>query len=91
MDDLLCQNYFLQPNHTQHRRYEALRSVFVDHRPLLEVAQTFGYRYGTLRNLVSRLRSHCRAGVMPPFSILPTEDALQTPMSISATLNPTQP
>src|SRR6516165_8926907 len=91
MDDPLCRNYFLQPTHTQQRRYEALRAVFVERRPLVEVAQAFGYQYGTLRNLVSRLRSQCHAGQMPPFSIPQAVDDPARTMSIIATRNPNRP
>jgi hypothetical protein len=88
MDDPLCRDFFLQPTHTQHRRYEALRAVFLDRRPLADVAQAFGYRYGTLRNLVSRLRTHCHAGQMPPFSIRRVAGDPGTTMSTTASPNP---
>ncbi len=88
MDDPLCRNFFLHPTHTQQRRYEALRAFFVDRRPLGNIAQAFGYRYGTLRNLVSRLRSQCHAGQMPPFSIRLAGDDPTTTMSMAASLKP---
>jgi hypothetical protein len=69
MDDTLCREFFLRPTQTRHRRYEALRAYFVDHRPLPEIAQAFGYRYGTLRNLVTEFRAQCRADHLPPFSL----------------------
>lgn len=68
MDDNACQNFFLQPAQTLHRQYEALRAVFVAHQPLHQVAQQFGYRYGSLRNLVMDFRAQCQAGQAPPFS-----------------------
>jgi len=68
MDDTLCENFFLQPTHTCQRRYEALRAVFVEHRPLHLVAQQHGYAYGTLRNLVTQFRAQCHSGQVPPFS-----------------------
>jgi hypothetical protein len=68
MDDAACQNFFLQPAQTLHRQYEALRAVFVAHQPLLQVARQFGYRYGSLRNLVTDFRAQCQAGQAPPFS-----------------------
>jgi hypothetical protein len=67
MADTRCRNFFLQPTQTLHRRYEALRAFFVDHRPLLEIAQEYGYRYGSLRNLVARFRAQCCSGHVPPF------------------------
>lgn len=68
MDDSCCHDFFTRPDPTIHRRYEALRAVFLDHRPLAEVASQFGYRYGTLRNLVAQFRAQCRTGRVPPFS-----------------------
>ena len=68
MDDSGCHDFFLHPDPTMHRRYEALRAVFLDHRPLAEVARQFGYRHGTLRNLVAQFRAQCRTGQVPPFS-----------------------
>jgi hypothetical protein len=67
MDDTPCQDFFLTPSQTRHRRYEALRAFFLEHRPLPEIARVFGYRYGTLRNLVAEFRAQCRAGQVPPF------------------------
>jgi Helix-turn-helix domain len=68
MDDSCCHEFFAHPTLTLHRRYEALRAVFLDHRPLTEIARQFGYRYGTLRNLVAWFRAQCRTGRIPPFS-----------------------
>jgi hypothetical protein len=68
MDDSLCHDFFTHPTPTLHRRYEALRAVFLDHRPLTEIARQFGYRYGTLRNLVAQFRAQCRTSRIPPFS-----------------------
>jgi hypothetical protein len=68
MDEFPCQDFFLRPTQVLHRQYEAVRAVFVEHRPLPEVAQQFGYSYGGLRNLVADFRARCRTGQMPPFS-----------------------
>jgi hypothetical protein len=68
MNDSLCQDFFRLPTQTLHRRYEALRAFFLERRPLPEIAETFGYSYGTLRNLVADFRAQCRAGQAPPFS-----------------------
>lgn len=67
MDDTCCQDFFARPSSTLHRRFEALRAVFLEHRPLTEVARQLGYRYGTLRNLVSQFRAQCQIGQPPPF------------------------
>lgn len=68
MKDTLCRRFFLEPHQTFHRRYEALRAVFVDGQPQTEVAKRFGYTYNTLRRLVSDFRAQCQAGQIPPFS-----------------------
>ena len=44
MDDTCCHDFFAHPSSTLHRRFEALRAVFLDHRPLAEIARQFGYR-----------------------------------------------
>jgi hypothetical protein len=69
MNNTPCTNFFCQPTHPLHRRYEALRAVFLEHRPLQEVAAAFGYAYGSLRNLVTDFRAQCQAGQIPPFSL----------------------
>jgi hypothetical protein len=68
MDDSICRTFFAQPSTTLHRRFEALRAFFLEHRSLTEIAAQFGYRYGTLRNLVAQFRAQCRTGRIPPFS-----------------------
>jgi transposase-like protein len=75
MDDTCCHDFFAHPSSTLHRRFEALRAVFLDHRPLAEIARQFGYRHGTLRNLVSQFRAQCRAGRAPFFSSARLADA----------------
>jgi transposase len=62
MDDSHCQDFFRQPTHAGHRRYEALRAVFVDGRSQKEVAEEFGVGYSCLRQWVYDLRQHCRHG-----------------------------
>jgi hypothetical protein len=68
MDNTHCFDFFSHPTQTLHRRYEALRAVFLDQRPMAGSAQRFGYRYGTLRNLVAEFRARARNGQLPPFS-----------------------
>jgi hypothetical protein len=69
------QQYFLQPTDAWHRRYEALRMVFVDQRPLQEVAQRFKVSYGTLCNWVSEFRTQHDNNERPPFFNCPLEVA----------------
>ncbi len=59
MDDGLCLDFFRQPTQPCHRRYEALRAVFIDGRPQKEVAEEFGFSYGSLRQWVRELRQYC--------------------------------
>jgi transposase len=68
MDGNPHREFFARPTHPHHRRYEALRAVFLDGRPQKEVAEHFGYRYSTLRQLVYEFRRDgLTAGDVPPF------------------------
>jgi hypothetical protein len=82
MDGALCQQFFCQPTQPVHRRYEALRAVFVDHRPLKDVAQQYGYCYGTFRNLVSKFGAQCAAGKVSPFFRRPDPDDRTGPVRV---------
>ena len=59
MDDTAYQEFFTQPTHTYHRRYEALRAIFVEGRSQKDVAEEFGFTYGTMRQLVFYFREAC--------------------------------
>jgi hypothetical protein len=59
--------FFLEPEQTFHRRYEALRAILVDDEPIDRVAERFGYKLSALRSMVSRSRVDRRRGVTPPF------------------------
>jgi hypothetical protein len=74
MEDRRCGQYFLVPHETSHRRYEALRAVFVDREPLVIVAPRFGYKVSTLKAMACRFRADCGRGVAPPFSFRTVED-----------------
>lgn len=56
MDDTAFRRYFTQPTQTFHRQYEALRAVMVDGRSQKEAAETFGFRYDSLRQLMHKFR-----------------------------------
>lgn len=78
MDDTAYRSFFEQPTQTYHRRYEALRAVFVDQRSQKEVAQEFGFTYDSMRQLVREFRQHCDAENDPgesPFFEMSTLDA----------------
>jgi DNA-binding CsgD family transcriptional regulator len=68
VDDDRYQTFFLQPTDTTHRHYEVLRAIFVEHQPMADVAQRLGYRYDTVRTLVSSFRRQFDAAQVPPFS-----------------------
>ena len=68
MEDRHCSQYFLAPQQTTQRRYEALRAVFVAGEPLAVVAQRFGYTVSALKSMACRFRAECRRGSTPPFS-----------------------
>ena len=61
MDDTAYDQFFTQPIQTYHRRYEALRAVFVEGRSQKEVAKAFGFTYGSMRQLVLEFRQSCDA------------------------------
>ena len=67
MDGSHVRRFFLEPQQTFQRRYEALRALLVDDEPLDQVAQRFGYQPSALRSMASRLRANCRHGVATPF------------------------
>jgi hypothetical protein len=65
--DERCRQFFLQPEATFHRRYEAFRAVFIDGQPVATVAERFGYRLASFKSLVCRFRAACARGGPPPF------------------------
>ena len=67
MDDPRYRTFFLQPTDPVHRQYEALRAVLVEQQSMHDVAQRLGYRYDTVRALVSRFRGQFDSGTLPPF------------------------
>ena len=67
MEGYRDRQFFLEPQQTFHRQYEALRAVFVEGQPLEPVAVRFGYKVSTLQSMVSRFRADRRGGVTPPF------------------------
>ena len=88
MDDSCCHDFFTHPTPTLHRADQALRAVFLDRRPLTEIARQFGYRYGTLRNLVAQFRAQCRTGRIPLFSRPRLTDAPKEQHLITFPQNP---
>lgn len=60
MDDSACRTFFAQPTNPQHRRYEAIRAVFVEGRTVKDVAAQFGMAYRSLRQWLYEFRQHCQ-------------------------------
>ena len=71
MDEGNYADYFLKPQQSPQRRYEALRAVFVEELSLKEVSHQFGISYGTLRNWISDFCRVRDSGDAPPFSTQP--------------------
>ena len=67
MEGYRDRQFFLEPQQTFHRQYEALRAVFVEGQPLESVAVRFGYKVSTLQSMISRFRADRRCGATPPF------------------------
>lgn len=61
MDETAYGEFFTLPTQTYHRRYEALRAVFVEGRSQKEVAEEFGFTYGSMRQLALEFRQTCDA------------------------------
>ena len=59
----MSKDFFLQPSDPMQRRYEALRSSFVDGLSAQEAADRFGYSVHT----VNALRRDFKVGSLPPF------------------------
>jgi transposase-like protein len=74
MDGICYEEFFLDPQDPLHRRYEALRGVFVDDESMAEVAERLGVAHGTVRNWVCEFRRQWDQGEMPPFFFNAPED-----------------
>ena len=83
MDETLCRRFFREPTQTYQKQYEALRAVFAEGRPLKDVAEQFGYEYGSLRTIASRFGAQLDAGQAPPFLQRLAWDAPQPSQSMS--------
>ena len=91
MDDEHCRQFFLQPQETFHRRYEALRAYFLEGQPLAEVADRFGYRLSSLKSLVCRFRASCTNGGPPPFFFRTDADAPPAGDAVKSQPGPSRP
>jgi hypothetical protein len=77
MDDHACRRFFMEPEQTFHRRYEALRTFFVEGQSLEATAAQFGYRVAALKSMICRFRAGCGKGQAPPFFFRTDGDAPQ--------------
>jgi len=80
MDAAAYQQFFLEPDDSRHRRYEALRALFVEQHSLKRVAQDYGVSYGALSNWASEFRAQWDVGQRPPFSFSQNEADQPHPM-----------
>ena len=76
MNSTAYEQFFISPTDPWHRRYEALRALFVDQQSLQEVAQRVGISYHTVSNWANEFRRQCDGGQRPPFSFSHPEGAL---------------
>ena len=60
MEDRPCLQFFLEPQQTFHRQYEALRAIVVGGEPLRLVAERFGCKVPALKSMACRFRASCR-------------------------------
>lgn len=56
MDDTAYRAFFTHPTQTYHRQYEALRAIFGEGKNQKDVAEQFGFTYGSMRQLVFDFR-----------------------------------
>jgi hypothetical protein len=67
MNDQPCRSFFLEPQASFHRRYEALRAFFVEGHPPAEIAARYGYKPAAFNVMISRFRGQIRRDTVPPF------------------------
>ena len=76
MDVQPCRRFFLDPQLTFHRRYEALRAFFVEDRPVTEIASQSGYKPTTLQGNDQSVPLPVSQRERPPFLSLTDEGGL---------------
>jgi|SRR5262245_5336617 hypothetical protein len=91
MEDRPCLQFFLEPQQTFHRQYEALRAIIVGGESLTGVAQRFGYKVPALKSMACRFRADCRRGISPPFFSPTVEDDLPVHASAERSTAPNCP
>lgn len=91
MDDPRLQQFFVDPQLTQQRHYEAIRAVLIDGQSAQTVAPRFGFTYGTLRNFLAQFRACIRQGRTPPFSPMLRADGPPPVVPSRAPIGPPAP
>jgi hypothetical protein len=91
MDDQLGRRFFLEPQSTVQRRYEALHAFFVEDQPVAKIAARLGYKLASLDAMISTFRSQCRDGRVPPFSSPMAAAGLPVRSVSKITTAPTKP
>jgi transposase-like protein len=91
MDGSHTRRFFLEPQQTFQRQYEALRAIFVDDDPVERVAERFDYKPSTLRSMASRLRADYRRGVATPFFSRTAADGPSVPVRAKDARGPRRP
>ena len=77
MDGRDYANFFTQSEDATHRRYEALRAIFVEGEPTVDVADRMKISQGTLRNWACEFRKQYDAGCVSPFFLSHGRGVLQ--------------
>jgi hypothetical protein len=91
MDGQPGRRFFLDPQLTFHRRYEALRAFFVEGRPVVEISATFGYKPTALNVMISQFNSQVCKGRVPPFSSQTGVGARQADGDVKTSMAPSSP
>jgi hypothetical protein len=71
MEGRIYEDFFVHPQDATHRRYEALRAVFVEGELCVDVAHRMNIPHGTLRNWACEFRKQIDAGEAAPFFFQP--------------------
>jgi len=75
-----CRSYFLEPENSKHRMYEALRAYFLEGRQAKDVAKAFGYTVGSFHVLCH----HFRRDPEPVFFLTPRHGPRSQPKKTAA-------
>jgi hypothetical protein len=91
MDDRPSLRFFLEPQQTLQRQYEAIRAIVVGGEPLQRVAERFSFKVSALKSMACRFRARCRRGAPSPFFCQTAEDDLPTSAAVPTDTAPSCP